>query len=325
MKRFTFGVLTYNQESLVLETLESIKFQKIHYGKDIEVNLYVVDDASKDNTVGIVERWLERNRGYFNAINFDAKSENCGTVINFCELLEIIKSENFKIIAGDDLIGEDNLFLQYTDLGNKKLKTFFRVYLLNGKVLYKKNMLIDFFYNARHNRQGEDTIKKFRKGCYFHTPSTIFSKELFLNSRCKEELEGFRLFEDDPSWYAMLKNQKDIEIEFVDSSIVLYRIHNKSVSNTINPVFQVELDKLHEKYVMDTRGLEHLYWVIRENKKIPKYLRLDKYIDKIVLCKKAIYCYLNKDYYIFKRSIEEKIVREQQFYNNIADIVKREE
>lgn len=325
MEMFTFGVLTYNQENLVLETLESIKFQKKLYGKDRKVNLYIVDDASKDNTVDIVKKWIERNKEYFYQVDLNAKEDNCGTVTNYCELLDKIENEDFKIIAGDDLIAKDNLFLQYNDLNDRKLKTFFRLYLLNGTILYDEKMLIDFFYNARHNKKYGQNLKNFRKGCYFHTPSTIFKKKLFLTADCKNELVGFRLFEDDPTWYAMMKNQKDIEVQFIESSIVLYRIHDKSVSNTVNPVFQVELDKLHERYLKDTKGLEHLYWTFRESKSIPKYLRLDKYIDKFVFCKKAIYCQFDREYYMFKGMVEEKIKKEQQFYNNIIDMVKKEE
>lgn len=325
MEMFTFGVLTYNQENLVLETLESIKYQKKQYGKEINVNLYIVDDASKDNTVNVVNTWIENNREYFYQVDFNAKKSNCGTVTNYCELLEKIKNEDFKIIAGDDLIAKENLFLQYSDLDDKKLKTYFRLYLLNGTILYDEKMLIDFFYNSRHCKQYYRNLKSFRKGCFFHTPSTIFRKPLFINSNCKNELEGFRLFEDDPTWYAMLKNQKDIEIQFVESSIVLYRIHDKSVSNTINPVFQVELDRLHEKYLKDTSGLEYIYWKFRESKKIPKYLRVDKYVDKITYLKKVLYCRFNREYHMYKNVVEEYVKNEQQFYDGILNKIKKEE
>ena len=49
MKQFIFGILTYNQENYVLETLESIKYQKIHYGSEKKVSLIITDDASKES------------------------------------------------------------------------------------------------------------------------------------------------------------------------------------------------------------------------------------------------------------------------------------
>ena len=47
---FTFGLLLYNQEEFVIEALESIKYQIINYGNDINVSLIVNDDCSLDHS-----------------------------------------------------------------------------------------------------------------------------------------------------------------------------------------------------------------------------------------------------------------------------------
>ena len=95
-----------------------------------------------------------------------------------------------------------------------------------------------------------------RKGGYLHTPSTIYTKQLYSNAHCREMNEKFRLFEDDPTWYSMIKNTDALSLEFSFDSLVLYRMHSGSVSNTINPVFLEELHRLNKIYMKDTKGFE---------------------------------------------------------------------
>ena len=113
MKNFTFGILTYNQEKYILQTLESIKFQKIQYGADIDVSLIITDDASKDRTVEILRTWIAKNRELFDQIDLIANEKNKGTVANFKTILSKVSAEHLKIIAGDDLIGHKNVFAEY--------------------------------------------------------------------------------------------------------------------------------------------------------------------------------------------------------------------
>ena len=51
---FTFGILAYNQEKEILETLESIRYQIEHYSDNENINLILIDDSSADNTVDVV-------------------------------------------------------------------------------------------------------------------------------------------------------------------------------------------------------------------------------------------------------------------------------
>ena len=64
-KSFTFVVTSYNQEKVILENLESIKYQIENYGKNINCSLLVCDDCSQDNTIGVVEKWLDNNKDLF--------------------------------------------------------------------------------------------------------------------------------------------------------------------------------------------------------------------------------------------------------------------
>ena len=240
MKKFTFGVLTYNQENYILQTLESIKFQKVNYGAEIAVSLIITDDASKDQTVPTIKKWLERNRQYFAQIDLIANEKNKGTVANFRTILNKVENQGLKVIAGDDLISSRNLFAEYDDLNDKKLKTYFRIELCDGKIYYREKYLIEFYYHKLQEKNREYNLKNFRRGRYLHTPSTLYTKQLFVNAECEKNLEGYKLFEDDPMWYSMIKNMKELEIDFMDCFLQRCKVLGDRLIHEIITVSEIQ-------------------------------------------------------------------------------------
>ena len=318
MNQFTFGILTYNQENYILETLESIKYQKMMYGKNIDVFLIIADDASKDRTVNVIKQWLAKNEIHFAGVELIENKQNQGTVANFCTILEKNGKRFLKILAGDDLIGQCNLFQEYNDLDDKKLKSYFRVELHDGRIEYREKYLVDFYYHMKHSDGRDYNLKNFRRGRFLHTPSTIYTKQLYENADCEENLKGYRLFEDDPMWYSMLKNEKDLMIEFVPKGIVLYRVHDASVSNVPNPVFRNDIKRLREQYLNETKGLEKLYFFIRKyTHNMPMYFNPGLYIDKMINMRREWICKKDPGYGAFKEKIEQQIRHEQKYYELI--------
>ena len=153
-----------------------------------------------------------------------------------------------------------------------------------------------------------------------HTPSTIYTKQLFLNAECKENLEGYKLFEDDPMWYSMIKNEKNLEIEFMNQGIVLYRMHEKSVSNGPNPIFREDLRRLREQFMLDTHGVEKTYLRLKNlTNKWPVYVNPNSYINKFINMKRKRIVEKYPGYHTLKKQIEEQIKEEQKFYDTIIE------
>lgn len=324
MKKFVFGILTYNQENYVLETLESIKYQKIQYGSEIDVSLIITDDASKDKTVEVIRQWCEENKEYFDQIHLIANKENKGTVENYKAILHMVKDEDMKLFAGDDLIGQKNIFTEYETLNDKKLKTYVRIELCNGKIRYREKYLIDFYYHKKYANTKKYHLKNFRRGKYLHSPSTNYTKKLFVNAECEKNLEGYRLFEDDPMWYSMIKNENELKIEFVEHAMILYRVHDQSVSNGPNPIFAKDIKRLREQYLNDTKGLEKLYLIIRmKTNGWPLYMNPGLYLDKFMNKKRERICKRDPGYQIFKEKIEHQIKEEQKFYDAIIEGISK--
>lgn len=105
-----FGVMTYNQESIICETLESIKYQIETYGKDIDCTIIITDDCSRDKTVKVIENWLKNNGELFCNIIKKYNKENKGVPYNYNAIMQLIETEAFEIVAGDDLLSTDNIF-----------------------------------------------------------------------------------------------------------------------------------------------------------------------------------------------------------------------
>lgn len=321
--KFTFGVLTYNQETLILETLESIKYQIITYGKSYNNQIIIIDDFSCDNTLKVCNRWIENNKDIFVKTYCIHNESNKGTVYSYNYIMNMIEDETFKIIAGDDLLSSENIYSETLQLREHLLLTYYRVYLKNGTVYYEEKDLINYFYQMRKNKTQMYNLRQMRKGGYLHTPSTLFLKQTYIDGKCKELNSQFRLFEDDPTWYSMIKNIKALDISFRGKCIVLYRIHEKSLSNFYddsNP-FVLELRKLRKLYVRESKGLEKIYLLSKSSKKIPKFMRIDKYCDKLLMLYRKIKLSRNKEFIKLKNEMNMIVKREQEFYDNIKNLV----
>lgn len=311
---FTFGLLLYNQEQFVIETLESIKYQIINYGNGIDVSLIVNDDCSSDHSFELVQKWVSYNQSLFSKIKLNKMKKNLGTVAGQQFIIDNCDDEYFKLLACDDLISSDNIFKHCYSLNDNQIKSFMRLELFDGRLRINETVLKTNFYQ----RYCMKPLKAMRKGCYFHTPSTIYKKSLYLISKCKELNSKFILFEDDPTWYQMIKENRDLSIDFCEDIIVLYRISNKSVSNSNekDTPFSQEQKELYRLYANDSTGLERLYYISKTSK-MPKLLRFDKYIDLIYEKKANCFCSKNNNYYGLVERMKTISVREQEYYNKI--------
>ena len=312
--RFTFGLLLYNQQDYLLETLESIKYQIEHFGNGIECNLIVNDDCSFDNSLLYIQTWISENRSLFNKVVINKSNINLGTVRGQQYIIDTCETDCIKILACDDVLSSVDLFSCYDLLDSKSLDSYLRIELVNGMLHVNDNVLMKAVYLRNHI----NSIKAIRQGCFLHTPSTIYKRNLYYDADCEALNSKFKLFEDDPTWYQMIKNINDLNINFVDEAIVLYRVSSSSVSNSgsYNSPFLAELSQLFRVYESDTSGVEHIYFKSK-NSNLPKYLRFDKYVDFFNRKKYKHYCLHSQEYNNLITKIHNIIGREQLYYDQI--------
>lgn len=91
----TMIVLCYNQARFAVETLESVKAQTY---KNTE--LVIVDDCSTDDSVAVIDRWLNENKIQ---CNFIRHQKNQGICKSLNEALRLTTGKYVSMIASDDI------------------------------------------------------------------------------------------------------------------------------------------------------------------------------------------------------------------------------
>ncbi|MCU4166651.1 glycosyltransferase family 2 protein [Carboxylicivirga caseinilyticus] len=123
MDLVTVAVCTYNSSEYIIETLESIAKQTY-----MEIELIVSDDASNDNTIDLVEEWLnsEINKHRFIKSQLLKVKKNTGVPANANRALNASNGKWIKYIGADDVLLPscitDNI---YEVTKNTKIKVLF--------------------------------------------------------------------------------------------------------------------------------------------------------------------------------------------------------
>ena len=243
--KFTFGVCTYNSENFILETLESIKYQIESYGDNWDVTLVVSDDASSDKTVELVKEWCQRNEGIFEDCILLASEKNQGIAHNYARIVSNIKTEYFKTIDGDDIISSCNIFEQIIKINDDNMSVFFPIRFTGVQTYVKDADYADmyYYYVQKHNHRKDvimfETVKP------FITPEVCLRRK-YLTDACLEFVKEYIQFEDDTSLFYILKNNMNMTIDFYLEPMILYRVHDRSLSNGVESAHQIKfLDDLH--------------------------------------------------------------------------------
>ena len=290
---FTFICLTYNHEGFIIEHLESIKFLIEKFGQGLVINLLIIDDQSNDSTVKLSEKWIDLNNYLFNETKFIKNDRNFGINYNYAKALKLVNTENFKLLAGDDLYYKNDLFktinFDYDFLVTKPLKFNYH----NG-IMYPEK--IDFKIKKISR------VHKHILNDPLFTAPTIFLKSRIFDSRYYKYLAQYKNFEDYPTWiYLFSLKKQNIKYKFIKKIYILYRVGVGISSQYNTSEARVQLKDDAELFYRKMN-------IILENKKNYISILLKKYLNP-------------KNYYLKFLSEIHKLIISQQFllsiYNNI--------
>ena len=93
--RLSVGIITYNQQDTIAQTLDSILCQQ----GDFELEVVVGEDCSTDNTWAICQEYAER---YPEQVVLLENTHNLGIMANFARVMKACTGEYVGICAGDD-------------------------------------------------------------------------------------------------------------------------------------------------------------------------------------------------------------------------------
>src|SRR5690554_5347932 len=105
----TFISLVYRQAGVVTQHLDSILYQKNEFLQSYRVQLVISDDGSGDDTLSLIQSWVELNRHYFESVSVLCSDVNQGTCRSFVRAARLAKGRYIKVLAGDDIFLSNDL------------------------------------------------------------------------------------------------------------------------------------------------------------------------------------------------------------------------
>lgn len=273
-KLFSVVVLTYNQENLVVETLNSIYNQSF---KNIE--LVISDDASKDNTQKVIRDWIESHKDRFANVVINFNKKNLGISGNHTTGIKLANGEFVKYIGGDDILFPDAIKKMHAFLENNKEARFCSSKI---KEFYKRNDNYITCGESPEKRvlkklKESDVNKQFRilsQACFISATGNFFRKSIFEDYGYFDE--KYTCFEDWPQWLKFLLNGERLFL--LDDYTGLHRKHRDSVSTSLlysknNKSFLDQLN-VYKEYIfpnLDKLSLVEAFSVLIHAKRL-KYL-----------------------------------------------------
>lgn len=219
---FAFLVVTYNHEKYIIEHLESIKHLILTYGKDIDVDIIINDDNSKDNTCELIDKWLHLNESIFRTIKTIYNKSNLGTCTSVNNMLTHVQADRCKLTAGDDIYSFENIF--------ELTKHEPDMAIISGRPLYLIGDMIGITFLASLVATATQVIYKdnsllhrFKHFSYNNAPNILYSRECLLNSNVRSYLQQFDVTEDWPLQIAIARQFPERKFQLIDQVLVYYR------------------------------------------------------------------------------------------------------
>ncbi len=212
----TVVVGCYNHSRYIVECLNSIKAQTYN-----NIELLIGDDASPDNSVEVIDQWLQEN-------NYPAKTvyhdKNTGVVKMLNECMEHVHGKHVKFIAADDFLHPDCISRSVTELekyGDEYGMIFTDIFTVDEN----SNRITDFAdYNALGLVDREVFRREQKKINRIAAISTLVRTDVMRETGPYSE----DFFLED--YYKWLQINERYYIGYVSEKLCYYRLHNENIS-----------------------------------------------------------------------------------------------
>lgn len=219
---FAFLVVTYNHQEYILEHLESIKYLVNTHGENLDVDLIVNDDASRDQTCELVDRWLAIHSTLFRNVKTIYNIKNLGTCASINNMLSYIVADRCKLTAGDDVYSYENIFELTGYESNTAIVSGRALYLVGDKL--NVNRIDNILASATQViYRDKSLLHRFKHLSYNNAPNILYATDCLMNSNVREYLAKFDVVEDWPLQVAIAREYPDHRMVLIDQVLVYYR------------------------------------------------------------------------------------------------------
>ncbi|MET3046180.1 glycosyltransferase family 2 protein [Flavobacterium covae] len=206
--------LCYNHAAFVTKALDSVINQSY---KNIE--LLIADDASQDESVAIIKKWIENYPHVFFMVN----KNNLGNTKTFNKLLKQAKGKYIIDLAADDVLTSGCIKKQVDTFLNTTYKNLALVYG-NLEIIDEKDNHLEYYYSVSSNKK---VIKRPPSGYIYISLLAGKEKMCSVSSMIKSEVlkslggyDELLAYEDFDIW---IRASKSFEFEFIDEILVQKR------------------------------------------------------------------------------------------------------
>lgn len=230
--------LCYNQAKYIVESLESVKNQTY---QNLEIIIW--DDASKDNSVEIIETWISQNPEL--KITFTKNKENKGICKTLNEAQSLTKGKYIQLLALDDILLPNKISQHVEILENsspKEALVFTDAYLIDSESKMYQNRFIAYhkrYYTLHSGNFFEDLLKE----NYIPAMTILFKKDCLIEIGSWDETLVYEDFD------ILLRLAKKYDFIFDDKPSAKYRFHSENSHKKLNKNMQRSLFKIYLKYI----------------------------------------------------------------------------
>ncbi|GJB81351.1 MULTISPECIES: glycosyltransferase family A protein [Pseudomonas] len=225
----TVVIPSYNHADYIIESLKA--------ALEITVpglKVLVVDDGSKDNSMGLVKEYLARHE--LGEIVRVVEKPNGGLVSSLNEAMKLIDSEFCWFVASDDILIPEGVLTVFNEIkANNGLG-----FVVGGGHYFDVGGRLGPVYNARHNRFFELSRAKREREMYTNYPSPILLQSTIFRTDALRRIGGWdpKLRLDDyPTFVKLLGiyGEKGRDFGFMpDVDCVCYRQHATNISKNLS-------------------------------------------------------------------------------------------
>lgn len=212
--------LCYNHSAYVVEALESVMGQSHPH-----VELLIADDCSTDNSVEVIEKWLEEHP----EVSFTANKKNLGNTTTFNACLKQAKGAYIIDLAADDVLKYDSIALQLKGFAESKYANVGLIYG-NAELITEKGAFIKDYFPTDANRK---RLKPQPTGNIYigllNGTNNLCSISAMIKREVLEELNGFDeslAYEDYDFW---IRASRTYNFDYIDSILIQKRVLDDSM------------------------------------------------------------------------------------------------
>lgn len=278
-------VITYNSSSYIISGLESVKEQTYP-----NIELIVSDDCSTDNTVEVVQRWLDENGSRFVRTQLVTTDKNTGVAGNCNRAIVPCKGEWIKMLSGDDKFLPYTIerYVHYVNENPEAKICFAKLHFFGIEEKWREwhnSHYENMFYCKIRNKDVESQYKEILKKLCVPGPGLFFKKELYDSVGGFDEKYPF--CEEWPFTLRVLKQGN--RIYFIEEELYGYQVREDSICHSSSGLYIRHCEERYA-YSMDERiGLmikKGLYLDVFD-----QYLSMNIQLAKLKKRKFAFYAY----------------------------------